>query len=277
MYDTGTQMINEVRPGTADRRYPAPRILLSSSPQPHIQWLRLWILHANNGSKIQKVRGRCMYLLYLKACVCLSMGCVFQQRLPLGRLLLFVSPSQAVMLHLFHCYLLLLYLQLNFQSQRSLTNYSQQMLPLSKANNHAIRSNSAGSHYMGLVNLSHCQSIPNWICNIMLCQLFLRIHLTDKTTNQANAIPSTQDFTFFKLKWSQFLCCCYHAEQFSPAESHVKKRPRSDQLPACPERVICSLFQIRITALRDVNFNGNVISFRAHLHVLMQCAVSGGR
>lgn len=75
------------------------------------------------------------------------------------------------------------------------------MPPLSNANNHAIRSNSAGSHYMGLVNLSHCQSIPNWICNIMLCQLFLRIHLTDKTTNQANAIPSTQDFTFFKLKW----------------------------------------------------------------------------
>lgn len=29
--------------------------------------------------------------------------------------------------------------------------------------------------------ISHCQSIGNWICNIMLCQLFLCIHLTDKT------------------------------------------------------------------------------------------------
>lgn len=29
--------------------------------------------------------------------------------------------------------------------------------------------------------ISHCQSITNWICHIMLCQLFPRIHLTDKT------------------------------------------------------------------------------------------------
>lgn len=29
--------------------------------------------------------------------------------------------------------------------------------------------------------IAHCQSIWNWIWNIMLCQLFLCIHLTDKT------------------------------------------------------------------------------------------------
>lgn len=69
---------------------------------------------------------------------------------------------------------------IKFPSQRSLTNYSQQMQHISNANNTTVRSNSAGSQSLAWW-ISCCQSTWNWICTRMLCQLFLRIHLTDKT------------------------------------------------------------------------------------------------
>lgn len=71
---------------------------------------------------------------------------------------------------------------------------------------------------MGLENLSHCQSIPNWICNIMLSQLFLRIHLTDKTIIKLmQSAPQNSLAEQVEMK-PLFFCL---TEQFSPAESHV--------------------------------------------------------
>lgn len=75
---------------------------------------------------------------------------------------------------------------------------------------------------MGLVNLPHCQSIPNWICNILLCQLFLRIHLTDKTIIKLmQPAPRNSLVEQVEMKPHFYLFIYCQAEQFSAAKSHV--------------------------------------------------------
>lgn len=71
----------------------------------------------------------------------------------------------------------------------------------------------------------------------MLCQLFLRIHLTDKTTNQANAIPSTQDFTFFKLKWSHFFLLLLLLPRWAALACRISRQEKAEVGPtACTSR-----------------------------------------
>lgn len=125
---------------------------------------------------------------------------------------------------------------------------------------------------MALVNLSYCQSIPNWICNIMLCQLFLCVHLTDKTiiklmkTTPQNSLAEKVEMKalFFATLNS------FRLQNLTSGTDECSTRPGPDQQPARPVRLINSFFQIGITALRHMNFNGNVISFCMHLHVLLQ-------
>lgn len=113
---------------------------------------------------------------------------------------------------------------------------------------------------MGLVNLSHCQSIPNWICNILLSQLFLRIHLTDKTiirlmqSAPRNSLAEQVDlkplFFFFFLP----MLNSSRVQNLTSGADKCSTRPGPDQQPARPVRLIRSLFQIGITGTQEDEF-----------------------
>lgn len=121
--------------------------------------------------------------------------------------------------------------------------------------------------------ISHCQSMRNWICNIMLCQLFLRIHLTDKTiiklmqcsrqSGLAVQVEMKPLFLFLspllpappKLNRTQqvsaveLLSCLTLT---STRQGHEQAdSPHTNQDGASPP-------QMCVTPLRNLKFNGNV-------------------
>lgn len=121
--------------------------------------------------------------------------------------------------------------------------------------------------------ISHCQSMRNWICNIMLCQLFLRIHLTDKTiiklmqcsrrSGLAVQVEMKPLFLFFspllsppkklnrtqQVSTAKLLSCLTLT---STRQGHEQAdSPHANQDDASPP-LMC------VTPLRNLKFNGSV-------------------
>lgn len=127
--------------------------------------------------------------------------------------------------------------------------------------------------------ISHCQSIQNWICNIMLCQLFLCIHLTDKTViklmqcSQQNSLAARVEIILF----AQLSSVQVSAATFLMNDTDESlTRPRRGGLSA--QEWEWSIFQIQITietSPQNMKSNVNSLRFDAYLHILMLCAVSG--
>lgn len=132
---------------------------------------------------------------------------------------------------------------------------------------------------MGLVNLSHCQSIPNWICNILLCQLFLHIHLTDKTIiklmQPAPRNSLAEQVEMKPLFFFLFFFCQARLQNHMSDKCWMRPGPGQQSVHPVRLGVQTLCFQIGITALRKMNFNGNTISFQVNLHVPLQCVHSG--
>lgn len=116
--------------------------------------------------------------------------------------------------------------------------------------------------------ISHCQSMRNWICNIMLCQLFLRIHLTDKTiiklmqcSRRCGLAVQVEMKPLFlspllpppkKLNRTQQVSAAELLTLTSTRQGHEQAdSPHANQDDA-------SLPQMCITPLRNLKFNGSV-------------------
>lgn len=86
--------------------------------------------------------------------------------------------------------------------------------------------------------ISHCQSIWNWICHIMLCQLFLCIHLTDKTIiklmqcSRQNSLAERLEMkplSGFLPRWTQNPtspdCCISHVRHWRVLDKAGTRQP----------------------------------------------------
>ena len=132
--------------------------------------------------------------------------------------------------------------------------------------------------------ISHCQSIPNWICHIMLCQLFLRIHLTDKTIiklMQCSQQNSLAVWVEMKPRFPLFLGGVAWAEPNKSRRQRfswmiLTRAWQGQDQAACLHAnendafFFSSQTWIRLeTSPWNGRFNGNVLSFEVYLHILM--------